>query len=96
MEPIPIGTTVIRISDGDRYKVIGAGPAGKDLFQSWELREMEEMGKDAQEILAREYPDGVAYEILPAGMPLKAGIIRDYAVYRVRRKSLIVTEEEDG
>lgn len=84
MEPIPIGTTVIRISDGDRYKVIGHGDP-RILFSLETVPD-----------LLKEYPDGVAYEILPAGMPLKVGIIRDYAVYRVRRKSLIVTEEEDG
>lgn len=33
------------------------------------------------------YPDGVAYELWPAGLPVKFGL-RHNALYRVRRESI--------
>jgi hypothetical protein len=45
------------------------------------------------EDIAEFYPDGVAYELWPVGVPRKFGN-RDRAVYYVRRKSFRVLRKE--
>jgi hypothetical protein len=88
MDPIPLGTVVIRISDGKRYVVDGH----EDPWKEFSLQELAKMGEDPGGVLAEEYPDGVAYTIFPEGMSRKFGN-RDYSVYRVRRKSLTVVND---
>lgn len=83
MDPIPVGTVVIRISDGKRYVII-AHDRPEELFRTSEIRQMLEEGLTIE----GSYPDGVAYQIFPEGMSRKFGNLRDYTVFRVRRKSL--------
>ena len=44
------------------------------------------------EVIAEHYPGGVAYELLPVGVPVKFGEIRNKAISFVRRESFTVIE----
>jgi hypothetical protein len=90
MEPIPVGTLVeYKGSWQQAYVVTGHQAPVADLFSPREQEIMQEEGLS----LADAYPDGVAYEIWPEGMPRKFGN-RMYMVSRVRRGSLTVKEEK--
>ncbi len=47
------------------------------------------------EEIALAYPDGVAYNLWPAGVPFRFGL-RDRAIYFVRRRSITIVEEDPG
>lgn len=80
MKPIPVGTLVDYHGSQQhgRYVII-SHHCPHDLFPRSEWDEV-----------AQYYPDGVAYTILPEGVPCKFGEIRNKSVYRVRRCSLTV------
>jgi len=91
MIPIPVGTLVEykgSLAHGT-YVVTGHQGPVADLFSPREHEVMQEQGFS----LADAYPDGVAYEIWPEGMPRTFGN-RMYMVSRVRRGSLTVKEEK--
>lgn len=94
MEPIPVGTAVKRLSDGRRYTVTGHQQASENLFSQRERLLIEADGRTLAEVLAEQYPDGVAYQIFPEGMLQKFGTLRDYTIWRVRRGSVTPVEEE--
>lgn len=77
MEPIPVGAIVdYRGSLRHGRYVVTAHEDPKTLFPV-----------SQHYLIADSYPDGVAYQIWPEGMPQKFGN-REHMAYRVRRKSL--------
>jgi hypothetical protein len=77
MKPIPVGT-LVDYHHGGRY-VVTQHHCAHDMFPRNEWDEVKDY-----------YPDGIAYEILPEGMPYKLCNALDFGVFRVRRSSLTV------
>jgi hypothetical protein len=68
-----------------------AGPHGEYVIQGYsDLAERTDLPSEA---IAEGYPDGVAYEIWPAGVPVKFGN-RHQSIHFVRRASFDLADDE--